>query len=138
MGTPPIISITRNCCPLNPAHHKNNIRFHISDAKKKSQNLIWQQIGNFFPQVNKNVMPILDCDFGFKFIRQRTGNFGGFKFTNVKRKRQIQMSNLNVNNKRHFYFSHDSISFESCWALRHPIIQVHMIQYRLNHAGLQI
>ena len=25
------------------------------------------------------------------------------------------MSNINVKYKRQFYFSHDSISFESCW-----------------------
>ena len=58
--------------------------------------------------------------------------------TNVKCKRQIQKPTLNVRYKRHFHVPHALISFESCWALRHPSTQVHIIQFRLNHVGLQI
>ena len=43
--------------------------------------------------------------------------------TNAKYKRKIQISTINVKHARQCYVSHDSISFESCWA---PDINVHL------------
>ena len=54
----------------------------------------------------------------------------------IKLKCKMSMPNASVKNKCQFYFSHDSISFESCWA---PNINVtHKCQIQMSNIDVKL